>query len=429
MGKFLDEKAIVNRNIESFVNYLNDTGRYIEGNETSVTYYHKNNKASYEDVGLGNVVEIIGSESPIKYNRIENFPLYAMSELNLTYDYDEESSLDTPLDGSAVILANTIKPLENDYFSISYLNKNFLFKVYNIEGSHIGEKFYYKIEFTLSRDNIKLLEENQIAERFEFTKDNLGSKNSPLIISDLYSRLDKIKSFAYDLKKSYKKRFFDANLNMMVCDETFDDNLHYFLDLNTNLFIEDKTYMENIKIEPVLTTFDSKYVDRYYSHTIYLFFELIKDLDLKGVKELLTDEYIWFNDLNSIDISSKGTGFSRLSRSYRNFRSLEWFISKDDCENTKFIDTFYNSLLLEDYEKNFISDIVLYYLDTNLTIESRVDKILDTFKTNMKQLNSYTLEMYIFIPCILFLLEDIKNSILHQTNNFIYEKNGGNSNV
>lgn len=426
MGKFLDEKAIVNRNIERFINYLNETGKYIEGNETSATYYHKNTKASYEDVGLGNVVEIIGSESPIKYNRIENFPLYAMSEINLTYDYDEDSSLDTPIDGSAVILANTIKPLENDYFSISYLNKDFLFKIYNIEGSHIGQKFYYKIEFSLSRDNIRILEENQIAERYEFVKDNIGSKNSPLIVSDLYSRLEKIKELMFNLKKSYKNRFFDKDLNILVYEDMFDDNLHYFLDTNTRLFIEEKTYMENIKIEPVINNFDSKYIDRYYSHTIYLFFELIKDLNIKSIKEILTDEYMWFNDLNAISVESKGVGLSRLSRTYKKFKSIEWFISKDECENTKTIDNFYNNIILENYEKDFKSDIVLYYLDKDLSIETRIDNILEIIKNNMKQLNSYNLEMYIFIPCILFLLEDIKTNILIQTNNFIYEKNGGN---
>lgn len=423
MGKFVDEKAIVDKNIESFNNYINDTGKYIEGNVTHTTYYQKNQNYSFEDVGLGNVVEIIGSESPIKYNKIENFPLYGMTELNLSYDFDEDESLDNNIDGSAVILANTIKPLPDEFFSITYLNKDFLFRVNNVEGSHIGKKFYYKIDFSLSRSNIKILEENQIAERYEFDYDTLGSNNSPIIISDLYSRLEKIEDVMYELKTSYKKRYYRPDFNMFSYMNLIDDNIHYFLDKKVDLFITNKTYMENLKIEPILHEFCPEIIDKYYNHTIYNFFEnLYENIDY------LNDYYS-----NIISINFNKNGLCKLNKSYLKFEEILWIPNKIDNEDyTKvnlILSNFYNNLILNNIGENYLSDIVLYFIKDDISLESKIDNILELLKSNKKQLNIYNLEMYIFIPCILSLLNDLKNNILSQTNNFKYEKKGGNNNV
>lgn len=425
MGKFLDEKAIVNRNVERFNNYVNETTKYIEGNATMVTYYQKNVGASIEDVGLGNVVELVGAESPIKYNRIENFPLYAMSEINLAYDYSEETHLDTPIEGSAVVPANTLKPNTDELISISYLNKDYLFKITNVEGAHIGKKFSYRIEFTMSRSNIRILEERQVVERYKFSYDNLGSQNQPIIQSSLYDKLEIIEDVMYSMIQSYRKNFYNDKMNCFFFENNIDDNIHYFFDNNYNLLITKKTYMENMKVEPALKIFNAQYLDTYYNHSIHHFFESIIGKNREEVLELLNSE-LWFNDVKSLNIGRKGAGFNIFSRTPDSYCEYVWFASEEnvDCDMVEYINDFYNTIQLEYYNQNWIASIVNYYIHTDQNLDERINNILTVLKEHEKQITKYTLEMYVFIPCILLILYALTNEINTTTNNFIYEKKG-----
>ena len=78
MGKFIQEKNVEQKVLNNyFDNYLDTTDRYskwLQGSPTFVTYYSINLENSTQDRGLNNVTEIVGGESPIKYNKcIERF--------------------------------------------------------------------------------------------------------------------------------------------------------------------------------------------------------------------------------------------------------------------------------------------------------------------------------------------------------------------
>lgn len=413
MGKFLDEKAIIHRNIENYNNYINETGLYIEGNPTFTTYYSKNNKASTEDVGLGNVVELVGTESPIKYNRIENFPLYGMTEMNLNYDFDEDSSIGTVLDGSAVILANTIKPLTDDYFTIyTIANKDILFRITNVEGSHIGSKFFYKVDFVLSRDKPELLEENQLEELLSFEYDNLGSQNSPLIQSDLHKRLKDIEQIMYLLRESYIERYFNKVMNAFFFDSHIDDNIHYLFHIHKELLLMNKSYLSDLKIEPVVNKFSNLFRENYYNHTPYHFIEEMINPN-RNIDDIFSE--IWYNDTMCRSLASKGSGVSIFSRSHTTYYEYTWYKS-NDCEMSEYWSKFYENVLLERYDNNLLSDIILHYINDKIILETKIDNILTLIKKNEKQLNRYNLEMYILIPCLLLILQALKNNIINQTN-------------
>lgn len=411
MGKFVDEKAIVNRNIENYNNFVNERGKFLEGGQTLVTYFQKNNKASLEDVGLGNVVEIIGSESPIKFNRIENLPLYNFDTLGLQYEYDDETGMNNNIEGTAIIIPGTIKPLSDEFFSVSYLNKDFLFKITNVEGNTIGSKFFYKIEYQLSRNNLRILEERQIANRYEVDYNSLGgSKNSPIITSDLYSRLKLIEDLLYDIRKDYNKDYYNASMNGYFYNMIYDNCLHMFLSNHRDILIDKKTMMENMYIEPLFDE-SGRTFKEIYNHTLFSIVDDVIDND-----DSVLDMAEIFNGNVSMDIQT--TRKSKFGRSHDTFIENIWSI-KEIGE----WDTLINALILQDKTKHWFAELLLTYMDEELTLSTICDKILNSFILHKKQIR-YSLESYILLPCTIFIFIGLKNKILKESNNFLYEKKG-----
>jgi len=84
------EKQIFQQKIEDYLKKsTEDYSRFFDGRSTFVTYYAKNNVASYHESTLDSAIEMIGSHSPIRYNRIENFILYQFPNLDLNVIEDE----------------------------------------------------------------------------------------------------------------------------------------------------------------------------------------------------------------------------------------------------------------------------------------------------------------------------------------------------
>lgn len=386
MGSFIDEKSIINNNIQNYNNYVNDKGKFIEGSPTFVTYYNKNNDASSEDIGLGNVVEIIGSESPIKFNRISDFPLYNFDEIQLEYEFDDEMGLSNSIEGTAIIIPGTIKPLPDDYFTVSYLNRKYLFKVNNVSGSSIGSKFFYKIDYSISNSNVDMLEERQVEERYDVIYDNLGTKQKSLISESLNKYVEKLDTEIEKLKKAYVKNYYNKNMNLFILyDEFFDNYLHEFIN-NNNLFIRHKTFLQNIMVEPPL------YVDRFYINSIY---ELIENGSLENLNDV-------FNSVRYIPISKQS--FNIFSHQYREYKQTLLI-----NENSGVFSEVINGLSLGESNKWYIEILIAYFKEFD-HLEDKVVKILSLVNNRI----SNNEEMYFIVPCIIYILINLKNIILNK---------------
>jgi hypothetical protein len=387
MGEFLNEKNIINNTIRDYNNYVNDKGKFIEGSETFVTYYSKNNKASTEDIGLGNVVEIVGTDSPIKFNRIEDFPLYNFDELQLQYEYDDELGVDSSIDGTAVILPGTIKPLPDDYFSVSYLNRKYLFKITNIEGSSLGSKFFYKIDYSLSSSNINVLEERQIEERYNVIYDNVGTKSNSIIKESIKLYIDKIDKKIDFLKKIYERYYYNEKMNLFIFnDEIYDNDLHEFINKN-NLFIKQKTFLKNILVQPIFDIEDSYF---------YSIFEVLENDD----KELGCQLY---NDVEQKIICRNKTS-TLFAFQFKPYYKNVW------KESSKGIfDSLVNAFVTGESD-DWSTKIFLEYFEEKHCLEDKVKEILNLLNNRI----SNNLTMYIFVPCYLFILLKLREEIINK---------------
>lgn len=218
MGFIMDEKSFLNNQAFKFEDRLNSQyTKFLDKPPTYVTYFHINNISSTTDNGFGNVQELIGDESPLRFREIKDFPIYGIDNLILELN-DEEEGLQTGLDGEGVILPNTIKPLPGDYFTISYLKEKFLFVVTEIKYDTIKSNNYYKIYYSVKSVNSSSVEkiEEQVDEKFTCVKANVGTEDKCIIEDTQKEIADKIGKVVKDLSTNYLSLFYNSRYNALM---------------------------------------------------------------------------------------------------------------------------------------------------------------------------------------------------------------------
>ena len=218
MAFFVEEKRMVEEAVFIHEKKLKSpVSRFIETTPTFVTYYHLNPDVTTTDGGFKDVSSIIGSRSPLRFNKIESFPLYGIEAIILQLQ-DTDQGLDSSYEGEAVIVPGSIKPLENDFFIIPYLREPYMFRVTEIMYDNIMPDNYYKIGFKLEYLDDGKIEniENQVYEKYTCLLENIGTENNCIIQVESKEKLDKINEMYDDMASTYKSIFYNERHNCFL---------------------------------------------------------------------------------------------------------------------------------------------------------------------------------------------------------------------
>ena len=185
MARFIDKAEFINQNVNLAENRITSQySTFLEQKPTFTTFYHVNTRRSTTDKGLKDIEGLIDTRSPIRYNKIYNFPLYGIEQIQLDLQ-EEEEGLNSSYDGNAVILPNTIYPLPDDYFYIDYLGRKALFRVTDVKYDTIKSNGYYNISFTLKsvdEHDVDVLD-TLVVEEYHCIFENIGTGDNCLIKS------------------------------------------------------------------------------------------------------------------------------------------------------------------------------------------------------------------------------------------------------
>lgn len=276
MAYLINEQKLVEDNAFKFENRLNtQLSRFLDKNPVFVTYYHINSNDSTVNEGFKDVEDIIGDNSPIKYNKIENFPIYGLEQVVLSIQ-DTDEGLNTDYSGEAIFLPNTVKPLPNDFFELHNVHDRFLFRVTAVEYDNIRPDNYYKIAFKfeyLDTETGKKLD-NQVEAKYSCVLQNIGTENNCIIQEDYYEQLQKIDELFNDMVSTYKIIFYNERYNCFLGES--DDKIHKLYDpLQTEFFNKHK--LLNRKNDLSTIVLNEGFADNKrkikYEKSIYRFFE------------------------------------------------------------------------------------------------------------------------------------------------------------
>jgi len=209
-----------------------------------VTYFAINQAMSRADVGTGGINSELGSSSPIRYNRINNLPVYNLPELRPDVEYDE-TGIDIDIDlTDLTLLPGTIRPKAGDYFLVMLPGtKEFLFRVNNFRYNTIQSNDFYQFDADLKDIGTNLIEKNfgknQIVESYETIFENIGTENKCFIRTDDVSKIEAIGKLFNEMKEFYYNNFFDTQSGSFVLKNNEDDPDYLFYDMYLNKFISE----------------------------------------------------------------------------------------------------------------------------------------------------------------------------------------------
>ena len=161
--------------------------KFTEKKPTPCTYWKQNREKSTLDESTATNYSHVGEDSPIRFNQINNFYIYGFDKITLDYDLTDFGLESAEIAGEVVVLPNTIIPLPGDFFKVSSIKEDVLFKVNKVTPDTLdnGANFYkieYKLELVNQYENIL----KQVVAEYEFIIENVGTDFSCFITSTNY---------------------------------------------------------------------------------------------------------------------------------------------------------------------------------------------------------------------------------------------------
>lgn len=261
----VEKSKYLNENIQIYEsNKVGQYSKFLEKNPIFLTWLHINSAETRSDVGTGGVNSDVGTKSPIRFNQINNLPVYNIPELKPDVDY-AENGYDINIEiNDGTLLPNTIKPSVGDYFIITLPNSvELCFRVNAFNYNTIQSNDFYQFSSDLKYTGKDLLDKfkGQIVQEYETIFENIGTDDKCFILTKDVEKIQAIGKLFIELRESYFENFFDRETGTFSCRNNPEDHTDSWLyDKYVEQFIMDSEiyYTENDEHSVILSCADLK---------------------------------------------------------------------------------------------------------------------------------------------------------------------------
>lgn len=398
MSIMVEEKRMLEENMFDYEERVKSPlTRFSSKTYTPVDYFHINNNETTADAGYGDVENLIGDRSPVRFQVIHDLPIYGLNPMNFDVS-DGDFGLDSSYSSEGTILPGTIIPLQNDYFIIRRLKDKFVFRVTEVQTDTIMPENFYKITFQLEYNDAEMQSalNKQTTEKYNCVMENIGTDNQCIIEDNYYKELREIDKMYRSIVDIYTTLFYNERYNCLLGD--LDPYTKIYDPFQTEFIRKHQLFVEKNKLDSLLLT--QQYEDRKrqlkYERTIYRFIET------KNFDKLTKFPYCTFTGSNN-----RTTAFFHWHD--RHVKILDIIpemgqdaltLLSDDSyaiiENNYPTDSKYLSLI-----SNYLRHDDMKPSDIDLSLG---DDILSALDAN--------LEIFFFTPIILYIIRDITNSFI-----------------
>ena len=397
MALLVNEQNMIDQNIFKFEDRLKSpTARFLDTSPTFVTYYHINVDETTVDEGYKDVASIIGFRSPIKYKKIENFPMYGMDQIVLSLQ-EQEQGLDTEFTGDSIILPGTIKPLENDFFMIPILHDVYLFRITEIAYDTVMPDNFYKVSFQLEyidQEKVEALEK-QANEQYTCILDNIGTENKCIIETGVMQKIKDIEAMYNDMASTYLALFYDDRHNCLLGDLGLGKKIYdpYQTDfINRHSLFNQKNNLRTIILTDQV---NDKMFKLKYEKTVYRF------LERRDYTRVNNFKYTYFQGS-----SYHETTFYRWADGNVQILDIPSNISEKDYDI--FSDEFVMSIKTNGFTQSKHAELIQRFMrDKTLSINS----IPLDLNEELYNLNN-SLEVFFITPIIMYIIQTVVNDTI-----------------
>lgn len=271
------EQNMIEGNIFKYEQRLNThLNKYTENGLILTTYFSQNENESTVDRGLQTIDELFGNKSPLRFNKIYNFPLSGFGQANPD-NSDDMQIEDINIEGDCQILPSTIVPKPHDVFIINHLKMVALFEITTVTYDSMKVEGFYKIHYRLLSTNQETIDklELQVVGKYQTDLNAVGSNINPIIQEDDFFYKMQVEQMVNAMINSYRALFYNQRHNCFLYHnpETGED----WFDMCGNEFIAKHSLMNPPNSTKVIVLHeklrDSQF-PLYYNNSIYNWLEL-----------------------------------------------------------------------------------------------------------------------------------------------------------
>lgn len=183
------------------------------------TFYNINIKASSSLTGTDDIQNDIGEDSPLRFNKINNFVMYWGELWDRTQEDDEYKGMRIEGNNRAMIPRDSFEPLVNSFFSLDFDKHVYLYRVTHVQKTALRNESSYVIEFERvfsDEDDEHGLIEEQVVENFTMIYDNIGTELKSIIKNDIINDLEVLEKKIKKLNTLYMSQYFDENTETII---------------------------------------------------------------------------------------------------------------------------------------------------------------------------------------------------------------------
>lgn len=256
-GLVFDENILINEQMYKYDQFLHSRiNKFTGDGRTLVTYFNIDDAMTTDSLGLGTNYRVLGKDSPIRYDMIEQMVLLGLSPLAPETSQASTTPVrDYMLNGEAYVIPGTVMPKENDMFIINNINMNHIMRVTQVIQDGLNTDGSYKIMYSLFSTNPSEIEYaySQTVKHFVMDLQAIGGEDlTPVIGKEDYNHRDRLIKMVNDMIENYVSRYYDRTHNCFICRQNgtalFDLCGNMFMAKNGVMLIENS--YDNIILNP-----------------------------------------------------------------------------------------------------------------------------------------------------------------------------------
>lgn len=238
-GLIYDEKTLVQNQMYKYDKYLHTRiNRYTGDTRTLVTYWNINDAETSTSLGMNTHYQILGVDSPLRFDKIENMVLLGFNQASPNDDKQVTgtSIRNYGVSGECYIIPGTIMPKENDMFIVNHLRMEHVFRVTQVTQDGLTTDGSYRIAYSLYTTNPREIcfLEKQTVKHFVMDLQTVGGTDlTPVIGKQDYDHRHRLIKMVDDMVENYIARYYDERHNCFLLHlngkTVFDVCAHYFM--------------------------------------------------------------------------------------------------------------------------------------------------------------------------------------------------------
>jgi hypothetical protein len=180
---------------------------------------------STAEIGTRDIMQYVGDDSPVRFNRIEGLPVYSVNPIVANIVYDETLGTYTEFEDDCLFLQSTIQPVPGMHMVFPSFNPEIIFAITDVKLRPIRGEDHYVATYEVVKSSRLLKIDKQVIQEYKCIFRNIGTTEQVIIkVEDYLVLQDYLESYRL-IHSRYVDDFFDPRYSYLRTPEWLDNGV------------------------------------------------------------------------------------------------------------------------------------------------------------------------------------------------------------